>query len=64
VQIEDGVSCARFVLADLIFSPDVVVVRGCQFWSSIACPGICCPGLILSTIMVLPLANYFGDLKS
>uniref|UniRef100_R7WFK9 Uncharacterized protein n=1 Tax=Aegilops tauschii TaxID=37682 RepID=R7WFK9_AEGTA len=25
-----------------------------------ACPGTCCPGLILSTAMVLLLANYFG----
>jgi hypothetical protein len=30
-------------LAGLIFSPDVVVVWGCRFWSSIACLGHVAP---------------------
>ena len=40
-------------LTVLVSSSDVVVVRGCQFWSLMACPGTCCPGLIRSTAMVL-----------
>jgi hypothetical protein len=64
-QVTDRIWCIMcwvcgWNLVGLIFSPDIVVVWGCQFWSSIACWGTCCPGLILSTTMVLPLANYFS----
>ena len=48
----------------LVPSFDVVVMRGCQFWSLMACPWSCCPGLIISTTMVCPMANYFGRPKS
>jgi hypothetical protein len=46
------------------FIPYIVNVGRYQFWSSIACPRTCCLGLILSTTMVLPLANYIGGPKS
>jgi hypothetical protein len=63
-QMKDGVSYVGFV------------DRGRQFWfpsghrsrggcqSSIAWPRICCLGLILSTVIVLSLANYFRGPKS
>jgi hypothetical protein len=34
-----------------------IVVRGCQCWNSMACPGTCCPGLIFSTAMVCSMTN-------
>ena len=46
-------------LTVLVSPSDVIVMRGCQIWSSMACPGTCCPGMILSTTMFLPMSNYF-----
>ncbi|KAK1660759.1 hypothetical protein QYE76_048918 [Lolium multiflorum] len=44
----------------LVFSSNLVArAWRCQIWSLMASPE-CCPGMILSTAMALPLASYIG----